>query len=125
MGVVRAEGQARAQQVAGDVGAAVGAVLGGVVAQRRLDPARVEGLAVEHAAAGALVGGDVQVGVDPAAHGAGSVGAAERRAGGADLGLGRPCDRGAERDDRDCDQRGEQASDPEHDPRTLCPGGLA
>ena len=45
MGVVRAEGQARAQQVAGDVGAAVGAVLGGVVAQRRLDPARVEGLA--------------------------------------------------------------------------------
>ena len=80
VGVVHSERQAGAQQVAGHVGAAVGAMDLGVPAEGDLDPARVKRLAGDDASARPLVGGDVQVRVDVAAHGAVGVGAPERPA---------------------------------------------
>ncbi|MFL5851728.1 MAG: hypothetical protein ACJ77G_04500 [Solirubrobacteraceae bacterium] len=85
MGVVGPEGQAVAQQVAGDVQAAVGAVLARVLAERLLDAGRVEWLAGDHPTARPLIGGDVHVHVGPAAHGAVGVGPGERAADGAGL----------------------------------------
>jgi hypothetical protein len=66
VGVVSAEREAGAQQVPGDVLAPVGAVDGGVVAEGLGDPVGIEGLAVDHPPARALVGGDVQVHVGEA-----------------------------------------------------------
>ena len=85
MGVVGPEGQAVAQQVAGDVEAAVGAVLARVLAERLLDSGRVERLSGDHATASALIGGDVHVHVGPAAHAAVRVGPGERTPAGAGL----------------------------------------
>src|SRR5207249_5413357 len=67
---------------------AVGAVSLLVVAEGLGDAEAVEGLAVDDVAAGALVGGDVEMHIGEAADRSVRVGAAERRAGRVDLGLG-------------------------------------
>jgi hypothetical protein len=103
---VGADRQAGAQQVAGDVVAAVGAVVVGVVAEGLADPERVERLAVEDRAPGALVGGDVEVDVGEAEDRAVRVGDPDRPAGGAGPGLGRQGGGGRAESKRRRDQQG-------------------
>ena len=86
--VVSSEGQARAQEVAGDVEAPVGAVHVRVVTEGLGDAVGVEGLAGEDRAAGAQIGGDMQMHVGEADDVALAVGPAERRARGVQAGLG-------------------------------------
>ena len=86
--VVGPEGEARAQEVAGDVEAPVGAVHVRVVTEGLGDAVGVEGLAGEDRAAGAQIGGDMQMHVGEAEDVALAVGPAERRARSVQAGLG-------------------------------------
>ena len=98
VGVVGTERQPVAQQVAGDVLAAVGAVEIRVVPERLGDPEAVEAAAVDDGAAGAHLGGDVEMEVGEAAHGAVAVGALEwlSACAGRRLGVGAAVARGQE-----------------------------
>src|SRR5215207_733722 len=88
VGVVRAEGKARAEQVAGDVVTPVRSVDASVVTERLADAVRIERLAVDHRSPGALIGGDVQMHVGEADDVAVAVGPAEGRTARAHVGLG-------------------------------------
>ncbi len=88
VGVVGADRLAGAEQVAGDVEAAVGPVVVLVVAERLREPVGMERLAVDDAAAGAQVGGDVHVGVGEAEDAAVGVDRRGGPAARANLGLG-------------------------------------